>query len=90
MPNKAWEAIVPLLCDGIRAMEGINNHLDWWIVLSLDRFRSHLVGKLLKEFAKHKILVIKEEGDTSHVSQAYNQLVAKSDKKFTRALLDGY
>jgi hypothetical protein len=51
MPNKAWEAIVPLLCDGNRVIEGINNHLDWWIVLSLDRFRSHLVGKLLKEFA---------------------------------------
>jgi hypothetical protein len=51
MPNKAWEAIVPLLCDGNRVMEGINNHLDWWIVLSLDRFGSYLVGKLLKEFA---------------------------------------
>jgi hypothetical protein len=40
------------------------------------------VGKSLEEFSKCKILVIKEEGDTSQVSQAYNQLVAKSEKKF--------
>ncbi len=48
MTYRAWEAIVPLLCDGIHAMlERINNHPDWWIVLSLDGFGSHLVGKLL-------------------------------------------
>ena len=34
--------------------------------------------------------MIKEEDDTSQESQAYNQLVANRDKKFTRALLDGY
>jgi hypothetical protein len=90
MTNEVWMKIVPHLCDGIRAMEGITNHPDWWIVLSLDGFGSHLVGKSLEEFSKRKILVIKEEGDTSQVSQAYDQLVAKSDKKFTRALLDGY
>jgi hypothetical protein len=90
MTNKVWMKIVPHLCNGIRAMEGIKNHPDWWIVLSLNGFGSHLVGRSLEEFAKCKILVIKEEGDTSQVSQAYNQLVAKSDKKFTRALLDGY
>ncbi len=41
------------------------------------------MGKSLKEFFIRKILVIKEEGDTSQVSQAYDQLVTKSDKKFT-------
>jgi hypothetical protein len=35
-------------------------------------------------------IVMKEEGDTSQVSQAYNQIVAKSNKRFTRSLLDGY
>jgi hypothetical protein len=49
-----------------------------------------VVGQQLDLLAKHKILAIKEEGDTSQVAQAYDQLVAKSDKKFTRALLDGY
>ena len=83
MTNEVWMKIVPHLCDGIRAMEGITNHPDWWIVLSLDGFGHHLVGKSLKEFFIRKILVIKEEGDTSQVSQAYDQLVTKSDKKFT-------
>ena len=60
MTNEVWIKITPHLCDGIRAMEGITNHPDWWIVLSLDGFGSHLVGKSLKEFYKCKILVIKE------------------------------
>ena len=90
MINEVWMKIIPHLCDGIRVMEGITNHPDWWIVFSLDGFGSHLVGKSLEEFSKCKILVIKEEGNTLQVSQAYNQLVAKSDNKFTRALLDGY
>jgi hypothetical protein len=90
MTNKVWMKVTPYLCDGIRATEGIKHHPDWWIVLSLDGFGSHLVGKSLKEFTKHKIIVIKEEGNTSQVSQAYSQLVAKSDKKFTQALLDVY
>ena len=64
--------IAPHLCDGILAMEGIKNHPDWWIVLSLDGFGSHLVVKSLEEFAKRKILAIKEEGNTPQVSQAYN------------------
>jgi len=67
MTNEVWMKIIPHLCDGIRAMEGITNHPDWWIVLSLDGFGNHLVGKSLEEFSKRKILVIKEEGDTSQV-----------------------
>ena len=76
MTNEVWMKIVPHLCDDIPAMKGITNHSDWWIVLSLHGFGSHLVGKSLEEFSKRKILVIKEEGDTAQVSQAYNQLVA--------------
>ena len=31
-------------------------------------------------FAKHRILVFQEEGDISHINQAYNQFAAKADK----------
>ena len=48
MTNIVWMKIVPHLCDGICAMEGITNHPDWWIVISLDGFGSHLVGESLK------------------------------------------
>jgi hypothetical protein len=49
-----------------------------------------LQGDALEVFHAAKILVIKEEGDTSQVSQAYDQIVAKSDKQITRAILDNY
>ena len=58
------------------------------MLLSLDGFglffnvqRSHEI------FAAHKILVMKEEVDTSHVNQAYDQRVAKTDKMYMRSAL---
>ncbi len=44
----------------------------------------------LEVFHAARILVIKEEGDTSQVSQVYDQMMAKSDKQITRAILDSY
>ena len=38
-------------------------------------------------YAKHKIMLIKEEGDTSQVCQAYDQKVAKDDKTTMRQCL---
>ena len=32
MTNEVWTEIAPGLCKGIRAMEGICNHPNWWIV----------------------------------------------------------
>ncbi len=63
---------------------------DGWVVLSYDGYGSHLQNNALEVFAAEKNLVMKEEGDTSQVSQAYNQMVAKSNKRFTGSLLDGY
>ena len=91
MTTKTWRKIMPRVCEGIRQMEGIRDHPDWWVVLSLDGFESHLdPDALLDIFTEYNILVVKEEGDTSQVSQAYDQEVAKADKKWTRQLLDGY
>ena len=51
------------------------------VLLSLDGFTSHVnVLNAHEIFAEFKIMVIKEEGDTSHVCQAYDQQVAKDDK----------
>ena len=44
-------------------MEGIRDHPDFWVVLSLDGFGSHLIGDALVVFNEYKILVIKEEGE---------------------------
>ena len=88
MTNEAWSNIVPKMCAGIREMEVIRDHPDKWVVLSLDGFGSHLDPDSLIVFTQHKILVLKEEGDTSQVSQAYDQMVAKEDKRFTSELLE--
>jgi hypothetical protein len=36
---------------------------------------------------QHKILSLKEEGDSSHINQAYNRLTAKNDKAVHRRAL---
>ena len=57
--------------------------------ITLDGFGSHLEGDYLKVFTDHKILIVKEEGDTSKVCQAYDDEVAKSDKHHHRDFLNG-
>ena len=42
----------------------------------------------LKLFSEYNIFVVKEEGDTYQVNQAYEQAVARSDKRAIRSLLD--
>ncbi len=71
-------------------MKGIRDHPNWWVVLSYDGYGSHLQNDALEVFAAEKNLVMKEEGDTSQVSQAYDQMVAKSNKRFRWSLLDGW
>ena len=86
MTDEAWRNIGPKMCEGIRSMNGVRK--DCWVVFSLDGFGSHLDAEQLLVFSEYKILVIKEEGDTSQISQAYDQIVAKEDKRRARELLD--
>ena len=88
MTDQAWKNITPRLCKGMRKMKGVQDSL--WMVLSMDGFGSHLEGSALQIFADHMIIVVKEEGDTSQVSQDYDQTVSKNNKKFTREMLDKY
>ena len=89
MNDETWEKIVPLLAKAIRELPVIRDHKDWWVVVSLDGFGSHVnVGTALKVFHEHKIFIIKEEGDTSQVNQAYDQWVAKRDKSMMRDALN--
>ena len=88
MTTEAWQECCPTLCKGIREMDGIRGHPDKWVIFSLDGFGSHLDIKALEMFNEYKILVIKEEGDTSQVSQAYDQHVARQDKQWVREFID--
>jgi hypothetical protein len=88
MTNKTWVELAPFIAKGIRLMPHIKDHSDWQVWLTLDRFSSHLVTAGLEPFTAANITIIKEEGDTSQVNQAYDQSVAKEDKKVIRESLD--
>ena len=90
MTTEAWREICPKLCEGIRNLPVVMDHPEWWFLLSLDGFGAHLDPETLEMFAKYRILIVKEEGDTSQMCQAYDQHVAKTDKRFTREMLDGF
>ena len=59
------------------------------MILSLDEYASHLQGDALKVFENYKILVLKEEGDISHVCQAYDKDVSFSNKRYHCCFLNG-
>ncbi len=91
MTDKAWIEMAERVALGIGCMLTIEDHGDWWCLLSVDGFGSHLKTEALETFAKHQILVIKEESDSSQVCQPYDQrVVAKQDKKVTRGLLERF
>ena len=59
------------------------------MVLTLYGCVSHLQGDALKIFADYKILIVKEEGDTSQACQAYKKDVSLSDKHNHHHFLNG-
>ena len=69
-------------------MEVVKDHPDWWMTVTCDGFGSHVMDKANELFAKHKIQIVKEEGDTSQVNQSCDQDVAKKDKCYMRANLE--
>jgi len=82
--DEAWLELVPGFCKGIRDMPVVRDNPDWWMTLTCDGFSSHLLDETQKIFSDHKIMVLKEEGDSSHVNQAYDQTVARQDKAHMR------
>jgi len=91
LTDEVYANLADDLCRGIRSMPVIVDHPEWWVCVSMDGFGSHVNVESAHEcFAEHKILVIKEEGDTSQVNQAYDQFVAKDDKRIIRDYLHNF
>ena len=64
-------------------------HTEWWFFLKFDAFGSNVnVQEALEEFFRYKTLLFKEEGDTSHVNQRYDQQLTKRDKLETGSLIN--
>jgi hypothetical protein len=58
MTDKAWIEMAERVALGIRCMPKIKDHGDWWCLLSVDGFGSHLKTEALQTFAKYRALVI--------------------------------
>lgn len=87
MTDKVWNEISPAFAKGLRALPVVRDYPDLWMAITLDGYGSHLQGEALQVFYDHKILIVKEEGDTSQVCQAYDKDVAKEDKRHHRSIL---
>ena len=88
MTEESWIKLTPSLCKGIRSMPIIVKNPQWWALEILDGFGPHVSSLEAMEIReKNKILCLKEEGDSSHVNQAYDKFVACHDKKLKRELL---
>jgi len=82
MTIEAWEKMTPSVCKGLRNINAIVTANSQWHMLEIfDGFGAHLSSlKAMQLRANSKISSLKEEGDSSHVNQAYDRFMAKSDK----------
>jgi hypothetical protein len=81
MTNDAWNGSAKQLAAGIRAMDVIRDHPEWWVVLHLDGFKSHVMTyEAQQTFHDAKILIVKENAHSSQVNQSFDQDVAKKSK----------
>jgi hypothetical protein len=45
MTNETWDKVAPRLASNIRDMPVVKDHPNWWVVLHLDGFKSHVMTK---------------------------------------------
>ena len=86
MSLEAWEELTPNMDKGIRKLPIIRDPpVHWWVLKIVDGFGPHTSSlKLMETYEKYKVLMLKEEGDTSYVCQRYYQDAAKQDKEIFR------
>ena len=88
MTEEGWDTMMDFILPGIRLMPHIVDHPNWWTFLSLDGWGKHATSlKTLLKARGLRVMVAKEEGDSSQVNQPYDGEVAIQDKSMGRDLL---
>ncbi len=88
MMEATWEKLLPSLVLGYRNLPIVEDNPQWWMVEIVDGFGAHLNNlKALTQRAGAKIVLIKEEADSSSINQAYDKHTAKSHKRQQRKSL---
>ena len=82
MTTEAWEEMTPSIIEGLRSVSAAAKaNPQWWMLEIFHGFGAHLASSsALRSRFESKILCLKEEGDSSHMSQACNKFVAKADE----------
>eukprot|EP00957_Ditylum_brightwellii_P061961 4702225-Ditylum_brightwellii.AAC.1 len=81
MTDKDWLIATEQLCKGLRSLPVVRDHPVWWFMLTCDGLSLHVnTPDALHLFEEHKIMSVKEEGNSSHFAQSYDQQPAKCDK----------
>ena len=88
MTEKVWNDMAPDFEKVLQYTHVVKNYLYLFMEITLDGIGYNFEGGDLKVFEDHKILILKEEGDTSQVCQAYDNEVAKSNKRHHRDCLN--
>ena len=82
MTTEAWVKMTPKLMKGYRSLPYIKDNPQWWFLEITDGFGAHHNSLEAMELRYNaKCISLKEEGDSSHVNQAYDKFVAKGDKR---------
>ena len=81
--TEVWKEIALKRAKSIRNMDPvIKAHPNWYCIEILDGFAAHFNSpEALQIYYDHKIIQVKEEGDSSQVNQTYDQCVARQDKR---------
>ena len=81
MTDKAWVLLLKAVVKGYRSIPFVRGNQQWMMIELLNGFGSH--GEVLEAHelrSKFLVLSAKEESNTSHANQGYNQFVAKEEK----------
>ena len=82
MTDEAWLEASKSIGAGYRQLPHIKENEDWYITELLDGFKLHEnILNAHKLQADNLIISLKEESNSSHINQEYDQLTAKNDKK---------
>jgi hypothetical protein len=80
MTEEAWVKIAPSIASGIRNIVDKHNP-EWWALKVVDGYVPHTTSlEAMEAYHARRILLLKEEADSSHVNQVYDQCKAKEDK----------
>ena len=75
MTEDAWVEMAPSTAAGLRQTPIVVDMPHWWMLKVIDGSGPHTSSaRAMEIYAEHKILLVKEEGDSSHVNQAYHQV----------------